>query len=80
VARRILGEDVSQIEEATECVKGRVGTYILVGDIAKGLYSAVELGNTERDELLEFGHQRERERVQRKLRNSSTVIPMSLAI
>jgi hypothetical protein len=80
MAHRIPGEDFTQIEEATEGVNGRVGTYILVGDIAKGLFTAVELSNAERDELLKFGHQRERDRVQRKPRNSPTVIPMSLAI
>jgi predicted Fe-S protein YdhL (DUF1289 family) len=54
VARRILGEDVTQ----------------------------EELSDAERDQLLKLCRQRarERDRVQRKLRNSSSVMPMSLAI
>ena len=65
VARRILGEDVTQIEYYTERVKRMVGkvltgngitrcekgTYALVGG-ADGFYAAVELSDAERDQLL----------------------------
>ena len=52
----------------------------MVGGVAEGFCAAVELSDAEWDELLQLCRQRERDRVQRKLRNSSSVMPMSLAI
>lgn len=72
IARRILGEDLSQIEYYTERVKrmvGRVlsgngitrhgaGVYSRIGGVAEGFCEAVELNDSERDELLELYRQR----------------------
>jgi len=63
VARRILGEDVTQIDYSTERVKRMVGkvlngngitrydqgAYDLVGGVAEGFCAAVELSDAERD-------------------------------
>ena len=71
IARRILGEDVTQIEVYTERVKRMVGkvligngitrydkgAYGLVGGVAEGC-DAVELSDSERDELLQLCRQR----------------------
>ena len=75
VARRILGEDVTQIDYYTERVKRMVGkvltgngitrcergTYDLVGGVAEGFCVAVELSDAEREELLQLCRQRVRE-------------------
>jgi hypothetical protein len=72
VARRILGEDVTQIDYYTERVKRMVGkvltgngitryergTYDLVGGVAEGFCAAVELSDAERDQLLQLCRQR----------------------
>jgi hypothetical protein len=72
VARRILGEDVTQIEYYTERVKRMVGKvltgngitrydqgdYGLVGGVADGFCAAVELSDAEREELLQLCRQR----------------------
>jgi hypothetical protein len=72
VARRILGEDVTQIDYYTERVKRMVGkvltgngithyergTYDLVGGVAEGFCEAVELSDAERDQLLQLCRQR----------------------
>jgi hypothetical protein len=72
VSRRILGEDVTQIDYYTERVKRMVGkvltgngitryergTYSLVGGVAEGFCVAVELSVAERDQLLELCRQR----------------------
>ncbi len=72
VARRILGEDVTQIEYYTERVKRMVGkvltgngitrydqgAYDLVGGVAEGFCAAVELSDAERDQLLQLCRQR----------------------
>jgi hypothetical protein len=72
VARRILGEDVTQIDYTTERVKRMVGkvltgngitryergTYDLVGGVAEGFCAAVELSDAEREELLHLCRQR----------------------
>jgi hypothetical protein len=71
VARRIVGEDVTQNEHHTESVKRMVGkvltgntitryergTYGLVGGVAEGFCAAVELCDAERDELLQLCRQ-----------------------
>ena len=65
VARRILGEDVTQIDYYSERVKrmeGKVhlhvsitrcgrGTYALVGGVAESFCAAVKLSDAERDQL-----------------------------
>jgi predicted Fe-S protein YdhL (DUF1289 family) len=51
-----------------------------VGGVAEGFCAAVELSDAEREELLQLCRQHVRDRVQRKLRNSSTVMPMFLTI
>jgi hypothetical protein len=75
VARRFLGEDVTQIDFSTERVKRMVGkvltsngitryergTYDLVGGVAEGFCAAVELSDAEREELLQLCRQRVRE-------------------
>jgi hypothetical protein len=75
VARRILGEDVTQIDDYTERVKRMVGkvltgngitryergTYVLVGGVAEGFCVAVELSDAKREELLQLCRQRVRE-------------------
>ena len=72
MARRILGEDVTQIDYTTERVKRMVGkvltgngitrynqgAYDLVGGVAEGFCAAVELSDSERDELLQRCRQR----------------------
>jgi hypothetical protein len=72
VARRILGEDVTQIDYSTERVKRMVGkvlngngitrydqgAYDLVGGVAEGFCAAVELSDAEREELLQLCRQR----------------------
>ena len=72
MARRILGEDVTQIEVYTERVKRMVGkvltgngitcyergAYGLVGGVAAGFCTAVELSDAVRDQLLELCRQR----------------------
>ena len=71
VARRILGEDVTQIDDYTERVKRMVGkvhlqrhhrydqsAYDLVGGVAAGFCAAVELSDAEREELLQLCRQR----------------------
>jgi hypothetical protein len=71
VARRILGEDVTQIDYYTERVKRMVGkvltgngitryergTYDLVGGVAEGFCAAVEVSDAEREELLQLCRQ-----------------------
>ena len=60
VARRILGEDVTQIEYYTEHVKRMVGKVLTGNDITrceKGTYALVggeELSDAERDQLLDL--------------------------
>ena len=60
IARRILGEDSSQIEYYTEPVKRMVGRVLTFNDItshARGVYSligAADLSKIERDELLQL--------------------------
>ena len=75
VARRILGEDVTQIVYYTERVKRMVGkvltgngitryergTYDLVGGVAEGFCAAVELSDAEREQLLQLCRQRVRD-------------------
>ena len=75
MARRILGEDVTQIDYYTERVKRMVGkvltgngitryergTYELVGGVAEGFCAAVELSDAEREELLQLCRQRVRD-------------------
>ncbi len=72
VARRILGEDATQIDYYTELFKRMVGkvltgngitlydqgAYGLVGGVAEGFCAAVELSDTDRDQLLELCRQR----------------------
>ena len=64
VARRILGEDVSQIEYYTERVKRMVGKVLTGNGITRcerGSYALVggdELSDAERDQLLELCRQR----------------------
>jgi hypothetical protein len=72
VARRILGEDVIQIDDYTDRVKRMVGKVLsgngitryergaddLVGGVAEGFCAAVELSDAERDQLLELCRQR----------------------
>ena len=72
VARRILGENVTQIDYTTERVKRMVGkvltgngitrydqgAYALVGGVAEGFCAAVELSDGEREELLHLCSQR----------------------
>ena len=64
VARRILGEDVTQIEYYTERVKRMVGKVLTGNGIThyeKGAYALVggeELSDAERDQLLELCRQR----------------------
>jgi hypothetical protein len=72
VARRILGEDVTQIDYYTERDKRMVGkvltgngitryergAYDLVGGVAEGFCAAVELSEAERDQLLQLCRQR----------------------
>ena len=64
VARRILGEDVTQIDYTTERVKRMVGKVLTVNGITrceKGTYALVggdELSDSERDQLLELCRQR----------------------
>ena len=64
VARRILGEDVTQIEYYTERVKRMVGKVLTGNDITrceKGTYALVcgeELSDAERDQLLDLCRQR----------------------
>jgi len=64
VARRILGEDVTQIEYYTERVKRMVGKVLTGNGITRcerGSYALVggeELSDTERDQLLELCRQR----------------------
>lgn len=64
VARRILGEDITQIDYYTERVKRMVGRVLTGNGITryeKGVYSLVgaeELSDTERDELLQLCRQR----------------------
>ena len=71
MARRIVGEDVTQIEYYTESVKRMVGkvltgntitrydqgTYGLVDGVAEGFCAAVRLCDAERDELLQLCRQ-----------------------
>jgi hypothetical protein len=70
VARRILGEDVTQIDVYSNASSGwwarfsfngitryERGTYGLVGGVAEGC-AAVELSDPERDELLQLCRQR----------------------
>jgi hypothetical protein len=64
IARRILGEDVTQIEYTTERVKRMVGRVLTGNGITRygdGLYSLIgaeELSDSERDALLELCRQR----------------------
>jgi hypothetical protein len=71
VARRILGEDVTQILVYPNASSGRWarftfngitryerGTYDLVGGVAEGFCVAIELSDSERDELLQLCRQR----------------------
>ena len=64
VARRILGEDVTQIEYYTERVKRMVGKVLTGNGITrceKGTYALVggeELSDAERDQLLDLCRQR----------------------
>lgn len=63
VARRILGEDITQIDYTTERVKRMVGRVLTGNGITryeKGVYSLVgaeELRDSERDELLQLCRQ-----------------------
>jgi ATP adenylyltransferase len=72
VARRILGEDVIQIDDYTNRVKRMVGKVLsgngitryergaddLVGGVAEGFCAALELSDAERDQLLQLCRQR----------------------
>jgi hypothetical protein len=64
IARRILGEDVTQIETYTERVKRMVGRVLTgngitrYGDGLTTLIGAEELGDSERDTLLQLCRQR----------------------
>ncbi len=64
IARRILGEDVTQIEYYTERVKRMVGSVLIGngitrhGDGLTTLIGAEELSGTERDVLLQLCRQR----------------------
>ena len=64
MARRILGEDVTQIEYYTERVKRMVGKVLTGNGITRcerGTYALVggdELSDAEREELLQLCHQR----------------------
>ena len=64
IARRILGEDVTQIEYYTERVKRMVGRVLTGNGITRygdGLYSLIgaeELSDSERDALLQLCRQR----------------------
>jgi len=72
VARRILGEDVIQIDDYTDRVKRMVAKVLsgngitrydqgaddLVGGVAEGFCEALELSDAERDQLLELCRQR----------------------
>ena len=72
IARRILGEDATQIDYYTELFKRMVGkvltgngitlydpgAYGLVGGVAEGFCAAVELSDDEREKLLHLGRQR----------------------
>jgi hypothetical protein len=64
VARRILGEDVTQIDYYTERVKRMVGKVLTGNGIThceRGTYALVggeELSDAERDQLLQFCRQR----------------------
>jgi hypothetical protein len=64
VARRILGEDVTQIEYYTERVKRMVGKGLTGNGITRyergtyGLVGGEELSNAEREELLQLCRQR----------------------
>jgi len=64
VARRILGEDVTQIEYYTERVKRMVGKVLTGNGITRydqgayGLVGGEELSDAERDQLLELCRQR----------------------
>jgi hypothetical protein len=64
IARRILGEDVSQIEYYTERVKRMVGRVLTGNGITRygdGLYTLIgaeELSDSERDTLLQLCRQR----------------------
>ncbi len=64
VARRILGEDVTQIEYHTERVKRMVGKVLTGNGITRyergtyGLVGGEELSDAERDELLQLCRQR----------------------
>ncbi len=64
VARRILGEDVTQIDDYTECVKRLVGKVLTGNGITRydqGTYALVggdELSDAEQEELLQLCRQR----------------------
>jgi len=64
VARRILGEDVTQIEQYTERVKRMVGKVLTGNGITRydqgayGLVGGEELSDAEREELLQLCRQR----------------------
>jgi len=87
VARRILGEDVTQIEVYTERVKRMVGKVHLQrhhplreGQLCPGGREGAELQRARRAADALPPAPRCRGGVQRELRNSSTDMPMSLAI
>ena len=94
VARRILGEDVTQIDYYTERVKRMVGKVHLqrhhplrARHLRPGGRRSRRLLRSSRTErrrargaAAAVPPARKRHRVQRKLRNSSSVMPMSLAI
>ena len=67
VARRILGEDVTQIDDYTERVKRMVGKVLTGNGITRyerGTYDLVggeELSDAEREQLLQLCRQRVRE-------------------
>lgn len=64
IARRILGEDVTQIDYTTERVKRMVGRVLIGNGITRygdGLYILIggdELSDSERDALLQLCRQR----------------------
>ena len=64
MARRILGEDVTQIDYYTERVKRMVGKVLTGNGITRyeqgayGLVGGEELSDAERDQLLELCRQR----------------------
>ena len=94
VARRILGEDMTQIDYYTERVKRMAGKVHLqrhhplrAGHLRPGGRRSRRLLRSSRAERRRarpaagaVPPTRKRDRVQRKLRNSSSVMPMSLAI